>query len=100
MIVEIIKTVHTRETVEVTLPYFYKHDLMLDECDSVIYGKIDEKERRSIQITHQGNKTHVEIERNKVDWHNVGFYLADEYKSNAEEYAKAKELAVKEIESA
>lgn len=100
MLVEITKTVRTRETVEVTLPYFYKHDLMLDECDSVIYGKIDEKERCSIRVTYQGNKTHVEIERNQVNWHSVGCYLADEYKSNAEEYAKAKELALKEIESA
>lgn len=100
MLIEIEKTVQVRETVEVVFPYFYKHDLMLDDCDSVIYGKIDEKEKRSIQITTRRKKISVEIERENVNWNSIGCYLADEYKSNAEEYAAAKAVAMKEVESA
>jgi hypothetical protein len=40
--VEITKTTKEKVSVEVQLPYFYKHDLLPDDCDNVIYGKICE----------------------------------------------------------
>lgn len=100
MLVEITKTVRTRETVEITLPHFYKHDLGAEGYDSVIYGKISEKEHRQIQITYRRNETTVEVERSGVNWNQIGCYLSDEFKSNADEYARAKSVALKEIESA
>jgi hypothetical protein len=40
MNVEITKVTETKETIDVALPFYYKHDLQLDTSDAVIYGKI------------------------------------------------------------
>lgn len=100
MLVEVIKTMRMRETVEIELPYFYKHDLMMDECDSIIYGKIGEREHYSIQVTYHRDHADVKVERERTDWQHCSCYLGEEYKSNADEYAEAKALAIAAIQAA
>jgi hypothetical protein len=99
MLVEITRTVKTKETIEIELPYFYKYDLMLDQCDSVVYGKITENDHRTIRITYQGRNVMVEVEGRRTDWRQIECYLTDEHKSNAREYAKAKAIAAEEVQS-
>lgn len=102
MQVEVIKTIKTKETVDVTCPYYYKHHLMLDEGDVVIYGKIDEKEHVFIKlsVSYLSDVRSVEVEKQETDWHSVSCYLADKYRSNASEYQQAKSQAMDAIQSA
>ena len=102
MRVEVTKTIKTKETVDVTFPYYYKHDLMLDEGDFVIYGKIDEKEHVSIKISvsYRSDVRGVEVEKQTTNWHSVSCYLEDEYRSNVGEYEQAKSQAMEAIKSA
>lgn len=68
MFVEIVRTKKTAEKVDIDLPYFYRHDLMLDHGDIVYYGRIEEKERMAICVSCVGDKYAVEIERKPTNW--------------------------------
>lgn len=102
MRVEVTKTIKIKETVDITLPYYYKHDLILDEGDFVIYGKIDEKEHVSIKLSvlYRSDVRGVEVEKQATKWQSVSCYLEDEYRSNLEEYEQAKSQAMEAIKSA
>lgn len=82
--IELTKQVQEIVIIEVELPYYYKHDLMSEYGDSVIYGKIEEKSSVSIQ----------EIEKEEYDSiknANLSSYFEKRYKSNKEEFDFAKE---------
>ena len=79
-----------QRTIEVVLPYYYKHEIYGDDYTHHIYGKIGSKVETTIQegIYYDGRKN-FEIEEEK--WDGSGSYFADEHKSNEQEYNKAKE---------
>jgi hypothetical protein len=89
---EITRMVEHKETVEVDLPFYYKHDLMLDEADVVIYGKVEEKQCTTIKISHRysnlSNEFELSIENRPASAY--GCYITDEYKSNEVEFLAAK----------
>lgn len=96
MKLQIIKRVEQRQTIEIEFPYYYKNDLLLDESDCVIYGKIEENQHSAITIQgcYQGG-IRFELETEKKGAASLACYMTDEYKSNETEYlaAKAKLLA-------
>lgn len=100
MKLEITRKIEQKETVEIDLPYYYIHDLMLDEADVIIYGKVEEKRCTSIIIGHSygshNNEFELSIEDRPASAY--GSYMTDEYKSSEAEYlaAKAKLLAAAE----
>ena len=103
MKLQITRTFERKETIDVELPYYYKQDLMLDEVDSVIYGKIDEDCTTTIQITYNyRGKVRFELEINAVPADYFSCYMIGEYKSNKGEYleANAKMLAAVQDEIA
>lgn len=92
---EITKQVPQVEIIEVEFPYYYKHDLMSDYGDSVIYGKIEEKMCTSIQETknHDGEEKY-EIE--KEEHHSIknsglSSYFDKKHQSSKEEFEAVKE---------
>ena len=99
MKVEVTRTTKTKETVEVNLPYFY----WIDVGDFVLtHGKIDEHRHRSItySVDPRSGLRAVEINSEPTDWDTISCYLADEYKSNATEYEKAKQRAIEAAQDA
>lgn len=100
MKLEITRKAECKETVEIELPYYYKHDLMLDEADVVIYGKVEEKRCTTIKVSYGYSSRSTEFELSIEDRQAAayGCYMADEYKSSEAEYlaAKAKLLAAAE----
>ena len=96
MQIEITKYVPQIEIIEAELPYYYKHDLNLDNYgESVIYGKIDDIQCTSIQETNDYNgKEKYEIEKEKyhsIKYSGLNSYFGEKYKSNKEEFEAAKE---------
>lgn len=96
MKLEITRKIKQRETIEIEFPYYYKHDLLPDDADSVIYGKIEEKQCTTIHVRNDyrgGMSFELEVEKRGAA--SVACYMTDEYKSNETEYlaAKAKLLA-------
>lgn len=102
MKLEITRKVEHKETVEIDLPYYFKHDLMLDEADVVIYGKVEEKRCTSIKISHgygsHSNEFELSIEDRPASAY--GCYMTDEYKSTETEYLAAREKLLAAAEAA
>ena len=95
MKVEIKETVSVVKTIDVDLPYYYKHDFDMMTGDCVLYGKIESDKATTIQEggTYQGAiKYEVEIEEHlSIKTSGLSGYFNDEYKSNESEFLEAKE---------
>ncbi len=95
MKVEIKETVSVVKTIDVDLPYYYKHDFDMMTGDTVIFGKIMEDKSIAIKEsgTYQGSITYeVEIEEHlSIKTSGLSSYFNDEYKSNESEFLEAKE---------
>ena len=96
MKVEVTRTTKTKETVEVNLPYYYRHDLDLVDVDCVIYGKIGEGWHTSIKVYTDSfmGLSRFAVEKEPTDWDRHSGYLDDQYKSKAIEYENAKQQAI------
>lgn len=85
----ITKTIKQVEEIDVQVPYFYKHDFMLDDMDVVEYGMIDND--HSVSIIKEENyrdgklKLTMDIEETGID-KACDSYFSEEYKSNEEEF--------------
>ena len=83
------------KTIEVELPYYYKHYLMDDYGDSIIYGKIEEKLHTSIHETERyDGKEIYEIEKEKhilIENSTLWGYFREEYQSSREEFEAVKD---------
>ena len=93
MKLEITRKIDQNETVEIDLPYYYAHDLRVDEADVVIYGKIEAEQSTSITIRRawvggRGNEFELIIERCPAS--DFGYYMTNEYKSSEAKYLEAK----------
>ena len=95
MKITLIKQIPQIETIEVELPYYYKHDLMDDYGDSIIYGKIEEKLHTSIHETKRyDSKEAYEIEKEEhhsIENSGLSSYFEDEHQSSREEFEAVKE---------
>ncbi len=95
MKIRLIKQIPQEVTIEVELPYYYKHDLMGDYGGSIIYGKIEEKLHTSIhEIKRYDRKESYEIEKERhrsIENRELGGYFDDEYQSSREEFEAVKE---------
>lgn len=100
MKMEITRRVVQKETVDIDLPYYYKHDLELDEADIVIYGKVEEKRCTKITITSNRDGDQFELEFEQYPASYYGAFMEDEYKSSEAEYLEAKAKLLKAAESA
>ena len=95
MKIKLIKQIPQIVEIEVELPYYYKHDLMDDYGDSIIYGKIEEKLHTSIHETqrYDGKKTY-EIEKEEhysIANSGLSSYFDEEHLSGKEEFEAVKE---------
>lgn len=103
MKIEVTKTLKSTDTIEVDLPYYYRHDLLTDHADCIIYGKIEEDKHTSIQINQQyscSQSFSVEIEIENTSWFSLSCYLSNEYKSDEKTYTDAKNKALEIIKNA
>ena len=102
MKLEITRKIEQKETVDIELPYYYKHDLLLDEADVVIYGKVEETRCTSIKISRNYDRyrhgKEFELTLADIPASASGCFMTDKYKSSGAEYlaAKAKLLAATE----
>jgi hypothetical protein len=100
MKLEVMRDVKQKETIEIEFPYYYKHDLMMDDSDSVIYGKVEERRQTTIHLSYdyRSKERSFELEINDIHAAALACYMTDEHKSSEAEYlaAKAKMLAAAE----
>ena len=80
MKVEVTRKVEVKETVEVELPFFYQHDLMVDHADVVIYGKVEDGKATKITVS-KGRSTRYELETEQCRVSAFGCYMTEEYAS-------------------
>ena len=90
--IEVEKFTET-EKVIIPTPFYYKHDLMIEECDSIIYGKIMDDCVISVQKTdhylnHEITFEFEVEERPRFQGYNA-YMVDEEYKSSKEEYEAA-----------
>ena len=92
MKLEITRNVKQTETIEIEFPYYYKCDLMLDDVDSVIYGKIEEKRHTKIQVSfdYRSSERRFEFVIEQRAAETLGCYMTKEYKSSEVDYLNAK----------
>ena len=95
MKIKLIKLIPQEAIIEVELPYYYKHDLMHDYGESIIYGKIEEKLHTSIHEDegYNGRKTYEieEKEHYSIATSGLATYFEDEHQSSREEFEAAKQ---------
>jgi hypothetical protein len=101
MKLEIIKSIKEKQIIDIDFPYYYKHDLMLDTMDSVIYGKIEEFKNTAIIITddYLNKSNYFEFEISIEPANIMGCYMVDKHKSNELEYLTAKSKLITAINS-
>ena len=93
MKLEIMKKVDSKVIVDIDFPFYYKYDLMPDDRDSVIFGKIEEDGHTSIHITHDcrtGTKS-FEFEIEKGPAARWSCWITDGTASDAGEFEKARD---------
>jgi len=101
MKLKIIRTIKEEAIIDIEFPFYYKHDLMLDEADVVIYGKIEENKTTSIHVSHDYNgRNSFELEIENDPASHFSSYMTDEYKSNEDEYLKAKSKLIDAVNNA
>jgi hypothetical protein len=98
MEVEVLKTVTTEKMIKVELPYYFKRRLNY----SIIYGKIGDNKKTSIQITHDytTNSDVYELEIEEGSAQSNACYFVEEYKGTKEEYLAAKLEMLEELSRA
>jgi len=98
MEIEIRKVVYEKETINVTFPYYYKYDLMLDDCECIMFGKIENVRETIIQITDNFSHNKMyEVKTKRRAPSTPNLYFAEEYRSTEDEFLAAKMQAAKVI---
>lgn len=96
MKVSITKTIRTTETVDVEFPFYYKNDMLLDNCDYIIYGKIEQMLHTKIHVVnnHRDKRFDFQLEHEKPNFHSIGCYFEVDYASSEAEYLDAKRALI------
>jgi len=94
MKIEIQETTKRNKIIDVTLPYYYKHEIDLDndDCDIVIiYGKIEDGKYTSISEKERGSDLEYGLEIRKLkSFTYLSEYFSDKYKGSEAEFLSAK----------
>lgn len=99
MLLEVVRNIKVKETINVEFPYYYKQDLYQENCDSIIYGKIEENKHTSIQVTEYYISKECEFTL-KIENHPATYYsefMVNDYKSNPIRFIKAKHKMLKAV---
>lgn len=91
MKIEIEKSVSVKETIDVEFPYYFKHDVSSDHCNSVIFGKIELNRTVTLQKNHSYVCTDDSWELNVEGcnaWR-MGRYFAADCRSEEWEFLEA-----------
>lgn len=104
MKIEITKSVQTKEIIDIELPYYFKHDLMLDNSNCIAYGKIEESKCTTITLHeyYEDNSIEYELEIKKVhpaQFGCYGGYMIEKHKSCESDFIKAKDEMLAAIQS-
>lgn len=98
MLVEIEENIKQVVTIDIELPYYYKHVLStgdrFGDGMSVVYGKIEDTKCSTIQESFYNNVYTYEIEIERylsIKTSGLSSYFSDYYKSNKDEYDGVKE---------
>ena len=99
MEIEIIEIIQKEKTIEVELPYYYKHDLSDDRDSTIIYGKIDLNIHTTIKERedYSTGKREYEIEReshSSIKNSGLASYFKPEHKSQQLDHEEVKERAL------
>jgi len=101
MKLEITKYVQTKEVIEIEFPYYFQHDLMLDEDNCIIYGKIEESKCTKITIHDRfrdySHEYTLEIE--EVNAARFASYMVEKHKSCEREFIEARDEMLAAIQS-
>lgn len=102
MKLEITKSVQTKEIIEIEFPYYFKHDLMFDESNCIIYGKIEEEKCTKITIhdKFRDYSHEYELEIEEVSAARFACYMVEKHKSCESEFIEAKNKMLAAIQSA
>jgi hypothetical protein len=88
-----VETVIEKENITIETPFYYKHDLMIDDCDSVTYGKIMDTCVVSVSKTDRYLDHEItfefEIDERPRFQGYTAYMVDEEYKSSKEEYEAA-----------
>lgn len=102
MLVEIEENIKQVVTIDIELPYYYKHVLSsgdrFGDGMAVVYGKIEDTKCSTIQETSRNNVDtyEIEIERHiSIKLSGLSSYFSDYYKSNKDEYDGVKDRCKK-----
>jgi len=93
MKIKIIKEIKKEIEVDIIFPHYFKHDILVDHSNVVIFGKmIDNKKQITIKedVSWGGVFKSYEIEKERFS----SCYLANEYKSTEQEYKETKKRAL------
>lgn len=92
IIIKVEKVVE-KENITIETPFYYKYDLMLDDCDSIIYGKITDDCVMSVQKTDRYLDHEITFEfevDNRPSFQEYSDYMTDkQFRSSKEEYEAA-----------
>ena len=102
MEIEVTQKIDVKKKINVDFPYYYKHDLMVGECDSVIYGKVEENKAIAIHISYRYLDGIIEYELGIESTNPIGknsCYFIDKYKSSEEEFLIAKNKMLSALSS-
>ena len=96
MKIQVTKTHETVEEVDISFPYYYKHQREDLAWECIIYGRIDEKIHTQVEIigAWRGYIAQAETTICETSWDDCSRYLNEEYESTEEEYLEAKAKAI------
>ena len=104
MKLEIIKRIEEKVVVDIVLPYYYKHDLMLEGSDAIVYGKIEQDKSTRITIAKwyglpgQRGEREYEFAVNYAPAAHYSDYLTEKmYRSSEKEFLAAKAKMLKAV---
>jgi len=103
MKLEITKNVSQTETIDVEFPFYYKNDMLLDDIDYIIYGKIEPMLHTKIHVikNYRDKRFDFQLEHEKPNFAQLGCYFVDgDYASNEAEYLAAKTALIAEANEA
>lgn len=101
MKIKIKRKIEKEEIIDIDFPYYYEHDLLIDEANVIIYGKIEENRHVSIKVSERYYDTFLDIEF-EIGIENrraetLSCYMTDEYKSTESVFLKAKSKLIKSL---
>jgi len=99
MKITVIKTVKKRVVLDVEFPYYFLHDLELEDGDNLIYGKIEKDRTVTIKKVDNyfGHCSYEFVIHDEKNENHFSYINQEEYKSNAQEFEAIKNEMIAKI---